>query len=153
MQTALHYLPTCAFVCLCSHQADFIQGLLKKILNNSRICDFGASIYIVELEIKDTTDTARCASYLDLYLKIDSDCRLRTKLYNKRNDFDFPIVNFPFISSNISTAHAYGIFISQLIRYFREYGSHHDLLEETEPSSPSAKSEKASNDKVCVTPL
>ena len=31
---------------------------------------------------------------------IDSDGRLRTKLYDKRNDFNFPIVNFPFIYSN-----------------------------------------------------
>ena len=62
---------------LYSHKADFLQGLLKKnekklarpfnsmfrytddvlLLNNSRIGDFVASIYIVELEIKDTTDT------------------------------------------------------------------------------------------------
>ena len=88
------------------------------LLNNSRIGDFGVTIYIVELEIKDTTDIARCASYIDLYLKIDSDCRLRTKLYNKRNGFDFPIANFLFIYRNISTAHAYGIFISQLILFF-----------------------------------
>jgi hypothetical protein len=40
------------------------------LLNNSRIGDFGVSIYIVELDIKDTTDTGRCASYLHLYLKI-----------------------------------------------------------------------------------
>jgi len=103
------------------------------LINHSRIGDFVVSIYIVELEIKDTTDTARCASYLDLYLKTDSDCRLRTKLYNKRNDFDFPIVNFPLISRNISVAHVYGVFISQLILYFRAYGSHHDVPEGTEP--------------------
>ena len=41
------------------------------LLNNSRIGDFGVSIYIVELDIKDTTDTGRCASYPHLYLKID----------------------------------------------------------------------------------
>ena len=35
-----------------------------------------------------------CASYLDLHIKIDSECRLRTTLYNKRNYFDFPIVIF-----------------------------------------------------------
>ena len=145
-------MPTCAFVrTRQTSYRDFSRK--KKILNNSRIGDFGVSIYIVELEIKDTTNTVRCASYLDLHLKIDSDCRLRTKLYNKRNDFDFPIVNFPFISGNISAAHVYGIFISQLILYFRVYGFHHDLLEETEPISPSAKSEKDSNDKVCVIPL
>jgi hypothetical protein len=36
-------------------------------------------------------------SYLDLHLEIDSEGRLRTKLYDKRDDFNVPIVNFPFI--------------------------------------------------------
>ena len=43
------------------------------------------------------TDTDRSASYLDLHLEIDSDGRLRTKLYDKRDDFNCPIVHFPFI--------------------------------------------------------
>jgi hypothetical protein len=68
-------------------------------------------------------------SYLDLQLEIDSEGRLRTKLYDKRDDFNFPIVNFPFIYSNISAAPAYGVYISQLIRYFRAYGSYQDFLD------------------------
>jgi hypothetical protein len=43
-------------------------------------------------EIKDTTDTDKSASYLDLHLHIYSDGRLRTNLYDKRDDFNFPIV-------------------------------------------------------------
>jgi len=39
---------------------------------------------------------------------------LVTKLYDKRNYFNFPIVNFPFICSNIPVAPAYGIYIFQL---------------------------------------
>jgi hypothetical protein len=38
--------------------------------------------------------------------------------YDKRNYFNFPIVNFPFIGSNIPAAPAYGVYISQLIRYY-----------------------------------
>jgi hypothetical protein len=57
-------------------------------LNNSRFGDFVDRIYPIELEIKDTTDTNRCASYLDLHLEIDSEGRLRTKLYDKRVDFN-----------------------------------------------------------------
>ena len=56
--------------------------------------DFVDRIYPIELEIKDTTDTDRFASYLDLHLEIDSEGLLRTKLYDTRNDFNFPIVNF-----------------------------------------------------------
>jgi hypothetical protein len=51
-------------------------------------------IYPIEPEIKDTTYTDRSASYLDLHLEIDSEERLRTKLYDKRDNFNFPIVNF-----------------------------------------------------------
>jgi hypothetical protein len=84
-------------------------------LNNSRFDDFVDRIYPIELEIKDATDTDRSASYFDLHLENDSDGWLRTKLYDKRDDFNFLIVNFPFICNNMQAAHAYGVYISQLI--------------------------------------
>ena len=77
--------------------------------NNSKFCDFVDHIYPIELEIKDTTDTAMSASYLNIQLEIDSYSRLRTKLYDKRIAFNFPIENFPYICSNIPAAHAYGV--------------------------------------------
>jgi hypothetical protein len=40
------------------------------------------------LEIQDILDTARSASYLDIHLDIDSEGRLRTKLYDKRDEFN-----------------------------------------------------------------
>ena len=86
-----------------------------KELNNSRFGDFVDRIYPIELEIKDTTDIDRTASYLDLHLEIDSEGRFRMKLYDKRDEFNFPIVNFPFICSNIAAAPAYGVYISQMI--------------------------------------
>ena len=86
----------------------YIDDVLS--LNNSRFDDFVDRIYPIELEIKDTTDTDKSASYLDLHLEIDSEGRLRTKLYDKRDDFNFPIVNFPFICSNIPAAPAYGVY-------------------------------------------
>jgi hypothetical protein len=52
-------------------------------LNNSRFGDFVYRIYPIEFEIKNTTDTDRSASYLDLHLETDSEERLRTKLYDK----------------------------------------------------------------------
>jgi hypothetical protein len=48
------------------------------------------------------------------------------KLYNKRYYSNFPIVNFPFICSNIP---AYGVYISQMIRYSRACGSYQDFLD------------------------
>ena len=55
--------------------------------------------------------------------------RLKTKLYDKRYDFSFPFVHFPFLSCNILAAPAYGENISQLIRYSRACISYHDFLD------------------------
>ena len=76
----------------------YIDDVLS--LNNSRFGDFDDRIYPIELAIKDTThtDTRTSALYLDLHLEIDSEERLRTKLYDKRDDFNFPIVNFSFMN-------------------------------------------------------
>ena len=74
--------------------------------------------YLEFIYSKETTETAASSSYLDCYLYIDNG-KLTTRLYNKRDDFNFPVVNFPFLSSNIPSAHAYGVYISQLIRYAR----------------------------------
>ena len=76
-------------------------------------------IYPNELEVKDTTDTQESAFYLDLHLEINNGGRLKTKLYVKRDDFTFSVVNFPFISSNIPASPAYGVYISQLVHYSR----------------------------------
>jgi hypothetical protein len=96
----------------------YIDDVLS--LNNSKFGDFIDRIYPIELETKDTTDTDRSASYLDIHLEIDSEGRLKTILYDKRDDLNFPIVNFPFICNNNPAAPAYGIYISQLIRYSRD---------------------------------
>jgi hypothetical protein len=85
--------PVLANLFLYSYEADFEQGLLKNnkkklarsfnftfryiddvlSLNNSMFGDFVDRIYPIKLEIKDTTDTDRFASYLDLHLEIGSE--------------------------------------------------------------------------------
>ena len=91
----------------------YIDDVLS--LNNSKFGDYVERIYPIKLEIKDTTDTVKSASYIDSHLEIDNEGRLKTKLYDKRDDLCFPIVNFPFLSSNIPAAPVYGVYISQLI--------------------------------------
>ena len=76
-------------------------------LNNTTFGDYVERIYPIELEIKNTTDTVKSASYLDLHL--ENEDRLKKKLYDKRDDFSFPIVNFQFLSSNIPAVPAYGV--------------------------------------------
>ena len=50
--------------------------------------------------------------------------QLHTSLYDKRDDFNFHITNPPFLSSNIPSSPAYGVFISQLIWYLRASSSY-----------------------------
>ena len=86
---------------------------------------FGSGkMYPPELEIKDTTESNTSASYLDLLLSIGRDGQLHTSLYDKRDDTNFHITNFPFLSSNIPSSPAYGVFISELIRYARACSSY-----------------------------
>jgi hypothetical protein len=59
------------------------------------------------------------ASYLDVLLKLDSNGKITTQRYDKQDYFNFSIVNFPYLCRNISASPAYGVYISQLIRYAR----------------------------------
>ena len=136
--------PLLADIFLYSYEAEFIQSLLstgKKNLasqfnftyryiddvlsiNNPDFENYLGQMYPAELEIKDTTESNTSASYLDLLLSIESDGQLRTYLYDKRDDFNFHITTFPFLSNNIPSSPAYGVFISQLIRYARACSSY-----------------------------
>ena len=93
----------------------YIDDVLSTI--NLEFENYLGQMYPVELEIKDTTENNTSASYLDLLLSIGRDGQLHTSIYDKCDDFIFHITNFPFLSSNIPTSPAYGVFISQLIRY------------------------------------
>ena len=84
------------------YKADFIQRFLKQnekkparsfnctfryiddVLSLNTFDEIVDRIYPIEFDIKDTTDTDMSASYLDLHPAIDSDCRLRLNLYDKR---------------------------------------------------------------------
>ena len=67
----------------------------------------------------EITDAPKLANYID-HLEFDEDGKLFTRLYDKRDDFDFPIVNCPwYLSSNIPESPTYGVFVSQLMRYAR----------------------------------
>ena len=140
--------PLLADLFLYSYEAEFIQKLLsqkkKKLavafnltfkyiddvlsINNEHFHTYVNMIYPTELEIKDTTDSSTKASYLDILLSIETDEKLATKLYDKRDDFDFPIVNFPHLSSNIPLSPAYGVYISQMIRYARACSTYEQFI-------------------------
>ena len=93
-------------------------------INNPEFENNLGQMYPVELEIKDTTESNTSAYNLDLLLLIGRDGQLHTSIYDKRDDFNSHITHFPFLSSNIPTSPAYGVFISQLIRYARACSSY-----------------------------
>ena len=78
----------------------------------------------LQLNKANTSDTE--APFLDLHLSI-SNGFVSSKIYAKRDDFDFDTVNFPFLDGNVPRRPSYGVYISQLIR-FAQVCSHVDDL-------------------------
>ena len=56
------------------------------------------------------------APFLDLNLSITNGI-FSSKTYDKRDDFNFKIVNFPFLDGDVPRSPSYGVYISQLIRF------------------------------------
>ena len=50
-----------------------------------------------------------------------------SKIYDKRDDFNFEIVNFPFLDGDVPRSPSYGVYISQLIRFARVYSNVDDF--------------------------
>ena len=50
-----------------------------------------------------------------------------TKIFDKRDDFDFDVVNFPFLDGDVPRSTSYGVYISQLIRFVRVYSNIYDF--------------------------
>ena len=63
---------------------------------------------------------------MDLNLCI-SNGTVSTKIYDKRDDFDFDIVNFPFLDGDVPRRTSYGVYISQLIRFARASSNLNDF--------------------------
>ena len=55
---------------------------------------------------------------MSLHLSI-SNGYVSSKIYDKRDDFDLDIVNFPFLDGDVPRHLSYGVYISQLIRFAR----------------------------------
>ena len=125
------FSPTCSFIRMMQTS---IRGFLRKTKNerklarsfnsmfryindvispsNSKFGNFVHRINPIELEIKDPSDTALSTSYLYLHLEIHSEDRLRPEFYDKRDDFNFRIVNFPFICIATFQQHRHMEYIS-----------------------------------------
>ena len=66
-------------------------------------------------------------SYLDIGISVVNG-QYETTIYDKRDNFNFKIVNFPFMSSNTPSGPAYGIYISQLVRIGRICSTYEEFV-------------------------
>ena len=71
-------------------------------------------IYPTELQLNKANSSDTEAQFLDLNLSITNGI-VSSKIYDKRDDFNFEIVNFPFLDGDVPRSPSYGVYISQLI--------------------------------------
>lgn len=104
----------------------YIDDLLA-FNNYNLINKYKHDIYPKELILnKENKHKLKC-TFLDIEIRIVND-GVKTKLYDKRNDFNFPINCFPDLSSNIHGKRTHGVLISQLLRYSRVCGNVVDFI-------------------------
>ena len=110
----------------------YIDDLLT--LNNSSFASKIPDIYPPELDLKKTTESPTTVCYLYRYTLTIDNGKYVTAVYDKRDSFNFSIINFPYLSSNIPSKPAYGVYISQLVRIgricdnFEQFNDRHDKL-------------------------
>ena len=75
-------------------------------------------IYPAELQLNKANSSDTEAPFLYLHLTT-SDGSVSSNICDKRGDFDFDVVNFPFLDDDIPRATSDGVYISQLIRFAR----------------------------------
>ena len=102
-----------AFKSTSRHLADLLN------INNNNFFDGMVNhIYPSGLQLNKANVSDTEASFLDLHLSM-SDGFVKTKIFDKRDDFDFDIVNFPFLDGDVPRSTSYGVYISQLICFTR----------------------------------
>ena len=105
----------------------YIDDLIS--LNNPVFERYLDKIYPPELSITKETNSDREASYLDLLITV-KDAQFHTKLYDKRDDFSFKIVNYPYpVASNIPEKPAYGVYASRILSFARACDDYTDFSE------------------------
>ena len=109
-----------------NNQADVIKAFnstsryLYDLLNidNPYFEEMVNQIYPAELQVNKANTSDTEAPFLDLHLSI-SNGFVSSKIYDKRDDFDFDIVNIPFLDGDVPRHPSYRVYISQLIRFSR----------------------------------
>ena len=87
-------------------------------IDNPTFAEHIPDIYLRELQLNKANTCDKETSFLDLNIKVIGN-DIHTSVYDKRDDFGFPIVNFPWLSGDVPRLPSYGIYISQLDRFAR----------------------------------
>ena len=98
------------------HLDNYLDDLLN--IDNPYFEGMVNRIYLPELQLNKANTSDSEAPFLDLHLSI-SNGFVSSKIYDKRDDFDFDIVHFPFLDGDVPRSTSYGVYISQLIRFAR----------------------------------
>ena len=67
-----------------------------------------SDIYPTEIQLYKANTLDKETSFLDLNIKIIGN-DVHTRVYDKRDDFGFPIVNFPWLSCDVPILQSYGV--------------------------------------------
>ena len=94
----------------------YLDDLLK--IDNNCFDSMVNRIYPSEVQFNKANVSNAETSFLNLHLSI-SDGFVKTKIYDKRDNFDFDIVNFPFLDGDVPLSASYGVYVSRLIRFAR----------------------------------
>ena len=87
-------------------------------IDNPAFAEHIPDIYPRELQLNKANSSDKETSFLDLNIKAICN-NIHTRVYDKRDDIGFPIVNFPRLSGDVPRLSSYGINISQLVRFAR----------------------------------
>ena len=109
-----------------NNQTDIIEAFnstsryLDDLLNidNPNFEKIASQIYPTEFQLNKANSSDTEAPFSDLNSSITNDI-VSSKIYDKRNDFHFEIVNFLFLDGDVPRSPSYGVYISQLIRFAR----------------------------------
>jgi hypothetical protein len=98
-------------------------------LDNSYFDQMVPDIYPHELQLNKTNYWNFSTSCSDLHITINKNS-IHTKIYDKRDDFDFCIINYPHLDGDVPHATSYGIYVSHLMRFARACNNVKDFNEQ-----------------------
>ena len=102
----------------------YLDDLLN--IDNPYFEQMVGQIYPTELQLNKANSSDTEAPFLDFYLSITNGV-VSSKIYDNQDDFNFEIVNFPFLDGYVIRSPSYGVYISQLIRFARVCSKVDDL--------------------------